>query len=338
MPCFAFNPTGHWNGTRSCPACCAWDIAKVRWWKFPANSASAEASSTFTRRPIPIRCGWSFSATPSNPSVFSIRPPKSRPTRSSRPGCYPARELIRPEDAPDALAPLTADAEWHAPSVYGAMDSLLDYFPQPPVLVLDQPDTLKAHTAECWQAIEEGYLRHEDRSDPNPYPTPDQLYLTWDQIRAATERYATLALEPLTAPDASWEPVMTCPAQTPASVGLGQRGTAFSHTLEVLDQLREGGPVVLVARSQGQVGRLLALFGEHDRPAVEWKPSALAAGGAQKAPFSVLNGDVSAGFLSSELRLVVLTEEELFAKGPPQAATQEQGGDLSFLVRGSERR
>ena len=109
--------------------------------------------------------------------------------------------------------------------------------------------------------------------------------------------------------------MVICPAQTPASVGLGQRGTAFSHTLEVLDRLREGGPVVLVARSQGQVGRLLALFGEHDRPAVEWKPSALSSGGAQKAPFSVLNGEVSAGFLSPDLRLVVLTEEELFAKG-----------------------
>ncbi|MDP9131619.1 MAG: hypothetical protein M3M98_00600, partial [Nitrospirota bacterium] len=93
----------------------------------------------------------------------------------------PARELIRPEDAADALAPLSADAEWHAPSVYGTMDSLLDYFPQPPILVLDQPNALKAHNAECWEAIQEGYLRHEDRTDPNPYPTPDQLYFTWDQ-------------------------------------------------------------------------------------------------------------------------------------------------------------
>lgn len=227
----------------------------------------------------------------------------------------PARELIRPDDAPDALTPLTADAEWHAPSVYGAMDSLLDYFPQPPILVLDQPNALKTHSEECWQTIEEGYLRHEDRTDPNPYPTPDRLYLTWDQILAATQDSAVLALEPVTEPDPSWSPIVACPAQTPASVGLGLRGTAFSHTLEVLDRLRENGPVVLVARSQGQVGRLLALFGEHDRPAVEWKSSALSSVTAQKAPFSVLNGEVSAGFLSPDLRLVVLTEEELFAKG-----------------------
>ncbi|MBX3236807.1 MAG: transcription-repair coupling factor [Nitrospiraceae bacterium] len=227
----------------------------------------------------------------------------------------PAREYVRPADSPDALTPLAADAEWHAPTLYGHMDTLLDYFPQSPLLAFDQPEALKEQTGKCWSAVEEGYLRHEDRSDPNPYPTPDQHYVTWEQILAMTDGQPTLALEPVTAPDDSWQPVLSCPAQTPASSGLGLRGTAFSRTLEVLNQLREGGTVVLVARSQGQVGRLLALFGEHDLPAVEWKTAALSSSGSQKTPFAIINGDVSAGFLSPDLRLIVLTEEELFAKG-----------------------
>ncbi|HET9607769.1 MAG TPA: transcription-repair coupling factor, partial [Nitrospira sp.] len=44
-----------------------------------------------------------------------------------------------------------------------------------------------------------------------------------------------------------------------------------------------------------------------------------------RAPFFVRHGDLSAGFLSSELRLAVLTEEELFAKGArhkPQAKSK----------------
>ena len=44
-----------------------------------------------------------------------------------------------------------------------------------------------------------------------------------------------------------------------------------------------------------------------------------------RAPFFVRHGDLSAGFLSSELRLGVLTEEELFAKGArhkPQAKSK----------------
>ncbi|HET9963050.1 MAG TPA: hypothetical protein VFQ34_11985, partial [Nitrospiraceae bacterium] len=65
----------------------------------------------------------------------------------------PAREFVRPPDAVDALKPLAADAEWHAPSLYGRMDTLLDYFPQPPLLALDQPDVLRDQTAVSWKAI-----------------------------------------------------------------------------------------------------------------------------------------------------------------------------------------
>ena len=154
MPCFGFNPTGHLERDTLVSACCAWDIAKVRWWKSRANSAFGGIVDIYsTAYPDPLRV--EFSATPSNPSVFRSGHPKVDRQDQTGLGATP-RELIRPEDAPMHSAPLTADAEWHAPSVYGAMDSLLDYFPQPPVLVLDQPDTLKAHTAECWQAIEEG--------------------------------------------------------------------------------------------------------------------------------------------------------------------------------------
>ena len=118
-----------------------------------------------TAYPDPLRV--EFWATRSNRSVFDPAT-QNRPIRSSRPGCCPRGTDSLRRFTRRALAPLAADAEWHAPSVYGAMDSLLDYFPQPPVLVLDQPGAPKAHTAECWQAIEEGYLRHEDRTDPNP--------------------------------------------------------------------------------------------------------------------------------------------------------------------------
>ena len=40
----------------------------------------------------------------------------------------PAREYLRAETSPDALAPIPADAEWRAPDLYPDMDNLLDYF------------------------------------------------------------------------------------------------------------------------------------------------------------------------------------------------------------------
>jgi transcription-repair coupling factor (superfamily II helicase) len=106
---------------------------------------------------------------------------------------------------------------------------------------------------------------------------------------------------------------------------LGARGTPFSQTLSILEHLREDCRVLLVARSRGQVDRLLALLREHDVPAIEWSISSWAGSTATRAPFFVINGDLSAGFLSSELRLAILTEEELFAKGArhkPQAKSK----------------
>jgi transcription-repair coupling factor (superfamily II helicase) len=227
----------------------------------------------------------------------------------------PAREYLRPAGAGDAPASIPPDAEWRSPDLYTRMGTLFDYLPAPPVLALDQPGSLKEACAAAWDRINDGYLRHADRDDSTPYPSPERLFLTWDEIQAATACWPTIALEPLAPPDASWTPAVAFPGQTPASAGLGIRGTPFSQTLSLLEQLREVYRTILVARSRGQVERLLALFREHDLPAAEWRPASWDRPGAGKAPFSILHGELSTGFLSSELRLAILTEEELFAKG-----------------------
>jgi transcription-repair coupling factor (superfamily II helicase) len=227
----------------------------------------------------------------------------------------PAREFLRPADSADALTPIPPDAEWRSPELYEQMGTLFDYLPGSPILVLDQPGSLKEACASAWERIDDGYLRHADRDDARSYPSPERLFLTWEEIQAATAGWPALALEPLTPPDASWTPAVHCPAQTPASAGLGIRGTPFSQTLSLLEQLREAYRMILVARSRGQVERLLALFREHDLPAAEWRPASRVRSGSGKAPFSILHGDLSSGFLWSDLRLAILTEEELFAKG-----------------------
>ena len=237
----------------------------------------------------------------------------------------PAREYLRSEQAPDALAPIAADAEWRAPDLYPQMQSLLDYFTTRPLLVLDQPAVLNEACTELWDKIDDGYLRHSDKEEATPYPSPERLFLTWKELMENTAGWSQLALEPLAEADASWGPVQSFPAQVPGSAGLGARGTPFSQTLSILERLREACRVVLVARSRGQVDRLLALLREHDVPAIEWTTASWTAAAGARAPFYVLHGDLSAGFLSSELRLAVLTEEELFAKGvrhKPQAKSR----------------
>ncbi|HRI38272.1 MAG TPA: transcription-repair coupling factor, partial [Nitrospira sp.] len=227
----------------------------------------------------------------------------------------PAREFIRPSQAQDTTAPVPPDAEWRSPDLYETMDTLFDYFGGDPSLALDQPESLKKACEAAWNKIDDGYLRHVDRDVARPYPSPERLFLTWDGIQQRIATCPMMALEPLAAPDSSWEPTFSCSTQLPGSIGLGIRGTAFSQTLSLLDGLRSEHRVVLVARSRGQVDRLLALLREHDLPAESWNSSAWSSQRTGKLPFYVLHGDLSAGFLSGELRLALLTEEELFAKG-----------------------
>jgi transcription-repair coupling factor (superfamily II helicase) len=237
----------------------------------------------------------------------------------------PAREYLRADGGPDALAPIPADAEWRAPELYGAMQTLFDYFTEQPLLVLDQPAALKLSCSTLWERIEDGYLRHSDKEEAAPYPSPERLFLSWQEILDRTSDWTQLALEPLAEADGSWHPVQAFPAQVPASAGLGTRGTPFTQTLSILERLRDECRILLVARSRGQVDRLLALLREHDVPAREWSASGWSAPTRMRPPFFVRHGDLSAGFLSSELRLAVLTEEELFAKGArhkPQAKSK----------------
>ncbi len=242
----------------------------------------------------------------------------------------PAREFLRPADASDVLAPIPQDAEWRGPDLYPQMDTLFDYLVAPPCLVLDQPGAMKDACETAWERIDDGYLRHADRDAAQPYPSPERLFLTWEDIQREAGPWPMLAMEPLAVSDVSWTPTLSFSAHTPATIGLGIRGTSFSQTLGLLERLRDTHRVVLVARSRGQVDRLLALLREHDLPADEWNPSAWSHCSAGKLPFFVLHGDLSAGFLSGDLRLALLTEEELFAKGARHKA-QPKSKTATFL-------
>jgi transcription-repair coupling factor (superfamily II helicase) len=227
----------------------------------------------------------------------------------------PARELVPPDEGREAAVARPPGAEWRGPDVYEAMDTLLDYVRETPVLVLDQPRGLAKKAEDFRAEVDEAYARHRTGLDGAPLPEPERMYQSWEALLDRTAGWPRLALEPLAMLEPAWRPIGPLPAQSPASVGLGRRGTPFADSLAILDRLRGAGPVLIVARSRGQVDRLTALFAEHDLPAAPWQPHLWKAAPAQKPPFYLVQGDLSAGFVSGEGRLALVTEEELFAKG-----------------------
>jgi transcription-repair coupling factor (superfamily II helicase) len=226
----------------------------------------------------------------------------------------PARELLHPADRPEALEPLPPDAEWRSPTVYSSMATLLAYFDAPPVVVLDHPPALAKKANEFLDEAADAYLRLGDVAEEKGYSSPEQLYADWAELSTAMQSWSWLALEPLATGGPEWQPIVNFPAQSPGSVGLAQRGTPFHETLAKLNQLRLVGPVVIVARTRGQLDRLLALFAEQDLPATTWKPHEWKIS-SQKSPFGLIQGNLSTGFVSTDGRLTIITEEELFAKG-----------------------
>ncbi|TAL10119.1 MAG: transcription-repair coupling factor [Nitrospirae bacterium] len=232
----------------------------------------------------------------------------------------PARELIR-----DDLSPLPPDAEWRGPAVYPAMDTLLDHFPSPPVLIADEPLDLRKHAAALLAEAHEAYNALE--SSASPPPPPDDLFLPLEHLLEAGGARCLVTVEAI--PRGEAERATTTEAsqfrfeaQRPQTIGIGVKGRSFSETVTRLEALRAQGPVVIVARSRGQVDRLRSLFMEHNLPAEPLGDKAATALGAH-APYALVQGGLSGGLLG--LRgtwggvepppLWIIVEDELFARG-----------------------
>src|SRR5438094_8417127 len=80
------------------------------------------------------------------------------------------------------------------------------------------------------------------------------------------------------------------------SAAIWFKGRSFTETLTHLETLRAQGPVVIVARSRGQVDRLQALFLEHDLPAEPLGDKPVTPLGAH-APYALVQGELSGGLL-----------------------------------------
>ena len=225
----------------------------------------------------------------------------------------PAREyLLPPDEADSSLAEIAPDAEWRLPDIYPSMATLLDYFPGSPFVVMDRPVTLAQHAREWEERLHAAWEEHDATGTAAPYPDPSQQSLGWDELLPFLSDGPSLAFDVVTPAEGSWNPVIDLPLQSAKSVGLGLRRTSFIDTLAILERLRCDGPIVVVVRSSGQVGRLSGLFAEHHAPVTGQNP--FPESFHPRTPFYILQGFLSSGFVVPSFPFAVVTEEDLFAK------------------------
>ncbi len=221
-----------------------------------------------------------------------------------------------------ALSPLEPDAEWRAPATYPTMDTLLDYFPQPPLLVADEPLELEQRAEAFLSEVATVYAERE--SSAGPLSPPSELFLPLTELMEAGGARSVVTLDAiLSAEDqpSKASAVFRFETRRPQAIGIGVKGRPFTETIPHLEALRSIGPVTIVARSRGQVDRLCSLFQEHDLPAEPLRGTSITAVGA-RAPYALVEGEISGGLIkltgtweATLPPLAVITEDELFAKG-----------------------
>jgi transcription-repair coupling factor (superfamily II helicase) len=240
--------------------------------------------------------------------------------RSSELPVLPARELLRSGTL--ATAPLEPDAEWRGPYEYGTMDTLLDYFSHPTILIADEPLELKKQAEEFLAEAQAAYDGLQGARELSP---PSDLFLPLGDLLGAGGAHCVITVEAIGIGSADSIPgtdLFRFESQRPQAIGIGVKGRPFHDTISHLEALRAKGPVAIVARSRGQVDRLRSLFAEHDLPAEPLRGQSITAV-KSLGPYALIDGQVSGGLIKvagawpgGELPQVsVITEDELFAKG-----------------------
>ncbi len=231
----------------------------------------------------------------------------------------PTREFIPPDSGqPDsAIEHIPASIEWDLPRYYPKLVTLFEYIHTPVTVSFYRSVDLDAAAAQFWNALLETWEHLQPgQGGASAHADPDQLYEMWETIKTYTSMCPTIWWDSV-APETSTMPCVpvSLQAQSPGSVGVGIRGLPFKETLFKLDQLRADSEIFFVARSPGQVERLLSLLHDHGFPANKWQYPFPQPATDARAPFYCLEGDLSAGFLSPDGHIAFVTEEELFGKG-----------------------
>jgi len=184
---------------------------------------------------------------------------------------------------------------------------LLDYFATPPLLLLDEPDSL----ARAWK---------EKEAEGAPVPS-------WERILQAPR----ISLTAFLSPQAPAGVELLFSLSTSSLPPFGGRLSCFAEAAR--EWAREGYRVRLFCKSPGQARRLEEALREHDlgfAPEEDF---------FSPAPLSLMVGDLPSGFCLPALKLAVVSEEEIFGgrlrePAPPRPAIRQAPLPLEDLKYG----
>ncbi|HWR97184.1 MAG TPA: DEAD/DEAH box helicase, partial [Candidatus Methanoperedens sp.] len=247
------------------------------------------------------------------------------------------RHLVAPDGAPAGgeswLAQQAAalpGLEHYAAALLHSRQTIADYFPAPPVLLLEEWPDLETRAARLADEIEQGVAR----ATLPGLADPDRAFLTFERWRGALAGQAVVQFDLFgLSPDADRELALetTTGRAFLAAGGAAQgRGGHLPTAAKALAAAQRRLAAIVVARTREDAGRIGALLGEQGLGTATLEPEAVPAALAAARPGApgLTWGCPEEGFAWAAAGIAVLTEDDLFgtrvraplAEGPPSAS------------------
>lgn len=208
--------------------------------------------------------------------------------------------------------------------LYPHEDSLLAFFPQPPVVVLDEAQEIGEMENKFWRELSE--VARERKSREPFLPAPEALYFRLEEVlsESSSPRVELSALNLSGDPDYAPFP-FAVEAVTP------YRSRLREFISELKSRYGRGDRIVLAAPAGARRKRLAALLQENDlnTPSFQSFEQLVRAEKEElplpDRPLSLCLGELSTGFSMPGLGLVLLGDDDIFHAGPPARKVRSAG-------------
>ncbi len=218
------------------------------------------------------------------------------------------------ESLKSGLAPPALDT--FLPLFYESTTTLFDYLPPGVLTLWVEPELAKGNEGELMAEIRAG---HEGCETAERIITPEELFLTWEEIETRREKQNPWTIRELSHPEDDFalrtqghEELSTLLKHAP--LGEGMLGPLIER---IKSWRQEGFDVRMIAGTHTQLLRLKDLLERFQIPLLE------GAGGARSwilerkgssAAVCLLEGHLSRGFLWPSEKLVLVTDQEIFGE------------------------
>jgi transcription-repair coupling factor (superfamily II helicase) len=213
------------------------------------------------------------------------------------------------------------------PLFYDSVATVLDYYPEPPLIVyFDQESIAKRAENYCDEIIlEYSYSKQEG----NPTIDPDMLLMTKTQLFDRLKPYQSLDIQPLDLEDTN--PVFNLSTVDNAairSLAIDSESLELSAVQNVMQQLKSwnqsGAKIIIAANSQSQADRIKQMLEKTDLSIPIWERAnsgifadfLLSPFSSIETSFCITTTPISHGFrwvdTNGSTRIALISEEEIF--------------------------